>query len=328
MTPGRRRKRRRSALLFWSSAALSLLAGLFWALSYARQFKLPLRWAGKLYELQSRHGRIYLTNLPQCTHEADAADAYRQREEKRAVRVTAIWEQRMHIMGRDDQETESALIQAYNDVAREGFEDYKASFPTPQGDALVQVRPRLRLLRRLRVPVGLARLQPPTADPATKRPDAMPPVRVCSAGNAAALPRMRHGSRACCAWRVSHCESHMTMRDYQPNRRAHAKWWPRLHAFARAFVTSLTILSLTGGVYGWVASPSAYSSVEARHTFIPLGLWLMFAFALCYIQARHARRIWQRRQNNLCVCCGYDLRATPNRCPECGAVPRRIRYGA
>ena len=39
-----------------------------------------------------------------------------------------------------------------------------------------------------------------------------------------------------------------------------------------------------------------------------------------FTRVRRARQLSFRQQMNLCPACGYDLRATPARCPECGAA--------
>jgi hypothetical protein len=51
----------------------------------------------------------------------------------------------------------------------------------------------------------------------------------------------------------------------------------------------------------------------------PSFIWLGIAIQLI-------RRVWKHRRSitgNWCVKCGYDLRATLERCPECGSVPTK-----
>lgn len=52
------------------------------------------------------------------------------------------------------------------------------------------------------------------------------------------------------------------------------------------------------------------------------GRWLLLAapagMGVLLIGLAELRRDEHRKRSGLCRNCGYDLRATPNRCPECG----------
>jgi hypothetical protein len=69
------------------------------------------------------------------------------------------------------------------------------------------------------------------------------------------------------------------------------------------------------------AAPQTFAGFD-----VAVPLWTIFLLALAVPAARlaaYVRRARRARQPGLCTCCGYDLRATPERCPECGTIPAR-----
>jgi hypothetical protein len=60
-------------------------------------------------------------------------------------------------------------------------------------------------------------------------------------------------------------------------------------------------------------------SYTAYHLILPH--WMLLLMTLVLPVTAVIRRSRLKRSTTLCASCGYDLRATPARCPECGTVP-------
>jgi hypothetical protein len=89
------------------------------------------------------------------------------------------------------------------------------------------------------------------------------------------------------------------------------------------------------GSRGWRVGGIGYTRMEVRHRLmglightqlfeVPHWLVALMAAVLPGIDAARIFRRRHRRAQKLCFSCGYDLRATPEQCPECGHEAAKV----
>jgi hypothetical protein len=78
-----------------------------------------------------------------------------------------------------------------------------------------------------------------------------------------------------------------------------------------------------GGTQSYIVSKNPWTFEDRPYRLTMVPLWFVCAvtaWPLLPLAARCIRWLRRRPVPGLCASCGYDLRASPDRCPECGAT--------
>jgi len=99
-------------------------------------------------------------------------------------------------------------------------------------------------------------------------------------------------------------------------------------------VTAESFAGFVGGAGRWSVRLLGFAlgefsagSLPVRYRVAVIPYWfLALLFAAAPIHWARVLRLWRRHGGGHCRACGYDLRATPGRCPECG-TPAAVSIG-
>ena len=99
-------------------------------------------------------------------------------------------------------------------------------------------------------------------------------------------------------------------------------WWHTMGSPRRARVTNNGGLAERIGLGYWRINPTFSPPVAIFVVGVPYALLVVvFAILPAHAVVRRVRRRQADRRVGFCQRCGYDLRETPERCPECGTIP-------
>ena len=115
---------------------------------------------------------------------------------------------------------------------------------------------------------------------------------------------------------------------------SHSMGW-QVHVFSRDSTMPRFSYGFTPNMHGapgfrFASGGFAYGRFSAiRYSILDVAFWgLLLIFSLMpggtfFLTTFRLRRLTQRLSQIQCAVCGYDLRATQGRCPECGTVPNQ-----